>query len=126
MMKRACVLGSGSWGTALATVVAERGLDVALWSRDPEHSSLIAESRENKRFLPGVALPDSIRPTSDLAAAIDGADLILCVIPSTGVADLAEKVAAISPADINYDETLSTLRSVSFRCSTSSCNSYVV
>ena len=79
-MKSASVLGAGSWGTALATVLAERGLLVTLWCRDAEHAAQMAEARENARYLPGVTLADTISPTADLGAAAT-AELIVCVVP---------------------------------------------
>ena len=81
-MKRAAVLGAGAWGTALAKVLAEKGDHVALWTRKPEHAAAMAAARENQRYLPGFALPATLAPTSELAAALDGADLIVVVVPS--------------------------------------------
>lgn len=94
-MKRAAVIGAGSWGTALATVLAECGLDVSLWCRDPEQAKALAKTHENKRYLPGIALPENITPTDDLAQAAHGAELMLWVVPSTGIASVAEDLAAI-------------------------------
>jgi len=93
-MKRAAVLGAGSWGTALATVLAERGLPVSLWSRNDTHAAAINEAHENARYLPDVPLNKSITATADLGAAVAGADLIVCVVPSTGIAALADSLAA--------------------------------
>ena len=88
------VLGAGSWGTALATVLAERGLSTKLWSRDAGHADNLTKHRENRRYLPGIQLGDSIEPTANLADAVDGADLILSVVPSTGVHALADALAS--------------------------------
>lgn len=96
-MKSASVLGAGSWGTALATVLAERGLPVTLWCRDAEHAAQMAEARENARYLPGVTLADTISPTADLGAAAT-AELIVCVVPSTGVAAIAEQLSKAAPS----------------------------
>jgi glycerol-3-phosphate dehydrogenase (NAD(P)+) len=60
------VIGGGAWGTALAQVGAQGG-ETILWAREPEVVESIAAARENKAFLPGVPLSESIRPTSDLA-----------------------------------------------------------
>jgi glycerol-3-phosphate dehydrogenase (NAD(P)+) len=95
-MKSASILGAGSWGTALATVLAERGLPVTLWCRDAEHASQMAEARENARYLPGVTLADSISPTADLSVAA-AAELIVCVVPSTGVAAIADQLSKAAP-----------------------------
>ncbi|MFM7703346.1 MAG: NAD(P)H-dependent glycerol-3-phosphate dehydrogenase, partial [Rubrivivax sp.] len=62
------VLGAGAWGTALAACAAARH-QVLLWARDPAQAQALRESGTNARYLPGVALPASLRVTSDLAAA---------------------------------------------------------
>ena len=97
-MKNATVFCCGSWGTALSTVLAERGLEVKLWSRDPEEISDIVRDRENKRFLPGVPIADSIEPTADIELAAQS-ELLVSVLPSIGVADFAKKLAAASPPE---------------------------
>ena len=51
-METVSILGAGSWGTALATVVAEKGLDVTLWCRNSDHASQMAKIRENKLNIP--------------------------------------------------------------------------
>ncbi len=95
-MKNASVLGAGSWGTALATVLAERGMAVQLWCRDAAHAAQMASERQNQRYLPGVTLAQSITPTADLAAAAD-TELLVCVIPSTGIATIAERLRQTPP-----------------------------
>ena len=63
------VIGAGAWGTALALTAARAGRDVVLWARESEVVESIAANRENAAFLPGIALPDTIVATGDLAAA---------------------------------------------------------
>ncbi|MBP0466069.1 NAD(P)H-dependent glycerol-3-phosphate dehydrogenase [Roseomonas sp. PWR1] len=75
------VLGAGAWGTALALQAARAGRDVVLWARDPARAGEIAAARENTRYLPGAALPAAMAVTADAAAALDGAALVLCVVP---------------------------------------------
>jgi glycerol-3-phosphate dehydrogenase (NAD(P)+) len=60
------VLGAGGWGTALAVNAARTGQPVTLWARRPEVAARLAEVRENREYLPGILLPDSVRLTSDL------------------------------------------------------------
>ena len=79
---RLAVLGAGSWGTALAALAARNGISTVLWGRDPVQAEAIDRNHENPRYLPGVKLPESLRATSDMAAALDGATLILVVVPS--------------------------------------------
>ena len=76
------VLGAGSWGTALATLLARHGYPTTLWGRDAERVRAIDGAHENARYLPGVALPESLRATADLASAVSGAHWILVVTPS--------------------------------------------
>jgi glycerol-3-phosphate dehydrogenase (NAD(P)+) len=76
------VLGAGSWGTALAALLARHGFPTTLWGRDAERVRAIDGAHENARYLPGVALPDSLRATGDLAAAVADAQWILVVTPS--------------------------------------------
>ena len=76
------VLGAGSWGTALATLLARHGYPTVIWGRNDEQIEAIDQRHENPRYLPGVALTPSLRATTDLAAAVSGADLVLVVTPS--------------------------------------------
>jgi glycerol-3-phosphate dehydrogenase (NAD(P)+) len=81
-IQRAMVLGDGGWGTTLALLLARRGVQVALWSPFLEQSRELARARENRRFLPGVALPESIVFTADPFAATQGAELAVSAIPT--------------------------------------------
>jgi len=94
-MTRIAVLGAGSWGTALAEHLASKGLSVRLWVRKRELAEQIARTRENPRYLPGIKLPPSVSPTSDLREALADADLVLFVVPSHGLRDLAREVAPL-------------------------------
>ena len=76
------VLGSGSWGTALATLIARNGHATTIWGRDAAQVASIRDRHENTRYLPGIPLPESLAATGDLGAAVAGADLVLVVTPS--------------------------------------------
>lgn len=76
------VVGAGSWGTALAVQLARRGHAVRLWGRDGEAIERMAAEGVNVRYLPAVTLPVTLEPTTDLAAAVDGADDVVVVVPS--------------------------------------------
>jgi glycerol-3-phosphate dehydrogenase (NAD(P)+) len=91
--KKVGVIGGGSWGTALALVAAEAGRQTVLWAREPEVVDSIARRRQNTPFLPGIALPQTIRATSDLAEAAD-ADALLLVVPAQ---HLREALVALAP-----------------------------
>ncbi|MEV6927179.1 NAD(P)H-dependent glycerol-3-phosphate dehydrogenase [Dactylosporangium sp. NPDC051485] len=82
-IQRAAVLGSGSWGTAFAKVMADAGTpDVTIWSRRPELAAAIRDERHNPDYLPTMWLPDAVTATHDAQEAIDGADLVVLAVPS--------------------------------------------
>jgi glycerol-3-phosphate dehydrogenase (NAD(P)+) len=99
-MRRAAVIGAGSWGTAVAVLLARGGLDVQLGARTPERVEELIEDGENRRYLPGVPLPESIdvRPASAIELA--GLDLICLAIPSAqlpqAVGSIADRVSSRS------------------------------
>jgi len=76
------VVGAGSWGTALAKMLAESGHAVTLWAHNPEISRAINERHENPVYLAGFELPAALVGTSDLAEAVATKDLVLSVSPS--------------------------------------------
>ncbi|MFD0768545.1 NAD(P)H-dependent glycerol-3-phosphate dehydrogenase [Bacillus sp. CGMCC 1.60114] len=81
-MKKITVVGAGSWGTALAMVLADNGHDVRLWGNRVELMNEINEKHENSRYLPGVTLPASIVAYSSLEEALAGVDTVLLVVPT--------------------------------------------
>jgi len=93
MSHRIGVLGSGSWGTALAVHLAHTGHDVRLWARDPKLAAEMAAVRENRVYLPGVALPPSLMPTHDLAGSVVDAQFVVMAVPSHGVRAVARAAA---------------------------------
>jgi glycerol-3-phosphate dehydrogenase (NAD(P)+) len=76
------VIGGGSFGTALAKLLAELEHDVIVWIHNPQVARAVAEQRENKAYLPGVQLPASLRVTTAMEEAVTGRDLLLAVSPS--------------------------------------------
>jgi glycerol-3-phosphate dehydrogenase (NAD(P)+) len=78
------VLGAGSWGTALAMLLARNGLAVRLWDRDAGHIAAMTRQRTNQRYLPGIPLPDPVAPLAELDSALAGADFVLIAVPSAG------------------------------------------
>jgi glycerol-3-phosphate dehydrogenase (NAD(P)+) len=79
--ERIAVIGAGAWGTALALIAARAGRSVSLWAREPEVVEVIARTRQNAPFLPGIALPP-MDCTGDMAAATAGAQALLVVVPA--------------------------------------------
>ncbi len=83
-----CVLGAGSWGTALALALARSGKrHVCLYSRDKAHADAINQKRENTRYLPGIVLPDNIHVTSHVEEAITSIDACVYALPCVAVDD---------------------------------------
>ncbi len=93
MNKRAAVLVAGSWGTALASVLANNGYRVMLWTRNEQQAEAINQTRENSRFLPGVPLPEGLHATTSLQEALLGAELALFVAPSAAMREVAAQAA---------------------------------
>ena len=79
---RFAVLGAGSWGTALAMLLARNGHTVNLWSHNAEHAQQMQTQRCNSRYLPNLIFPENLNITADLKAAINAAEYILIVVPS--------------------------------------------
>lgn len=91
---RIAVLGGGAWGTALGLASVAAGRDTILWAREDDVVAGITQTGENKRFLPGVALPKALRVTGDLAEAAR-ADALLLVVPAQVLAGFARTLAPL-------------------------------
>ncbi len=91
------VLGAGSWGTALAILLARQGARVRLWGHQKEAVEALRRDRENREFLPGVAFPDSLTPTASLTESLEDADDILVVVPSHAFVEVVDQIAALRP-----------------------------
>ncbi|HEY7873392.1 MAG TPA: NAD(P)H-dependent glycerol-3-phosphate dehydrogenase [Rudaea sp.] len=91
-MKPVAVLGAGSWGTALAAVLARNGVATTLWGRDPAAIAQMAATRRNARYLPDLELPPTLALSADLAASVRGAGVVLIVTPSHAFAALLDRL----------------------------------
>jgi glycerol-3-phosphate dehydrogenase (NAD(P)+) len=92
---RVAVLGAGSWGTALASLLARHGVHTTLWGRDAAAMRRMAETRLNARYLPHSPLPEHLHYSADLAATIADVDWILVVTPSHAFRELIEMLAGL-------------------------------
>ncbi len=99
-MKRVAVIGAGAWGTALAMVARRAGQEAVLWAFEPEVVAGINSAHQNALYLPGIALDPALRATSDLAAAVTGADIVLLVSPAQHLRRLADTLAPNIPAKL--------------------------
>ncbi|MBD8576014.1 NAD(P)H-dependent glycerol-3-phosphate dehydrogenase [Pseudomonas syringae] len=79
------VLGGGSFGTAIANLLAQNGHQVRQWMRDPEQAQAIRENRENPRYLKGIKVLPGVEPVTDLADTLDACELIFVALPSSAL-----------------------------------------
>jgi glycerol-3-phosphate dehydrogenase (NAD(P)+) len=90
--KRIAVVGTGAWGTTLAVMLARTGRDVALCGRTEEEAAALRASRETRRFLPGVPLPDDLTVTSSLEQALDSCAMLMMVVPAQTMRENVRRV----------------------------------
>jgi glycerol-3-phosphate dehydrogenase (NAD(P)+) len=86
-MSRVAVMGSGSWGTAFAMILADAGGDVVMWSRDADLARQINDEHVNERYHPGIRLPSGLHATSDAREALEGAPLVVLAVPAQSLRD---------------------------------------
>lgn len=86
-MNNICVLGGGSWGTALSLVLAKKGYNIDIWLRDERECHNINENRENTKYLKGIFLPKNINATNDIEKAVSKKKIIVLAVPTHGVRD---------------------------------------
>ena len=91
--ERIAVVGGGSWGTAFAAMLSERHGEISLWVREPEVCSAILSHRENRAFLPGVRLPEAVRPTTELVPALSGRRIVALAVPSQYLREVGQRCA---------------------------------
>ena len=72
-MKKVTVIGSGSWGTALAVMLAKNDHEIMIWSRRQDAVDELINDRKNERYLPGIVIPENIKATTDRESAVEGA-----------------------------------------------------
>ncbi|WP_456464693.1 NAD(P)H-dependent glycerol-3-phosphate dehydrogenase [Persephonella sp.] len=86
------VLGSGSWGTALAQAFSEKFENVFIWGRNPEEIDSINKKRENPRYLPDIPLKKNIQGSGDINFVIERGDIIIVAVPTQSIRDLLKKI----------------------------------
>ncbi|OGV83630.1 MAG: glycerol-3-phosphate dehydrogenase [Lentisphaerae bacterium RIFOXYB12_FULL_65_16] len=97
------VLSDGAWGTALAITLVQNGHDVVQWGPFPDYLLEMRERRENVRYLPGPKLPAALRQEPDLAAAVQGAELLVLALPAQYLRGLLARLDALNlPASVTY------------------------
>ncbi|HZJ83912.1 MAG TPA: NAD(P)H-dependent glycerol-3-phosphate dehydrogenase [Syntrophomonadaceae bacterium] len=95
-MSKITVIGAGSWGTAQAILLAKNRHQVSLWGRLEDNILEVEETRENKRFLPGVILPENLEITDDLLAAVDNSKMLILAVPAQAIREILHKLKTIA------------------------------
>ncbi len=97
-MSQIAVIGAGAWGTGLAIVLGRKGAhQVRLWAHEPDVCDSINQQHVNEKFLPGRVIPESVSATNDLAAALEGAQILVSVMPSQHCRVLFRKMCSHIP-----------------------------
>ncbi|MDD5277207.1 MAG: NAD(P)-dependent glycerol-3-phosphate dehydrogenase [Methylovulum sp.] len=100
MNKKIAILGSGSWGTALAILAAKNGCQTLLWGHNPAHIAALVEERQNRRYLPGVPFPGTLNLTSDLRDCVAFNSPLLLVVPSHAFETTLRKLKPLVADDV--------------------------
>ena len=90
-MKKIVVIGAGSWGTALSLTLAKNGHEIVLWEYDKAQAELLRTTRENKKYLGGITLPDNITVVSDEKELLHNAVMVVFSIPSQILRSVVKK-----------------------------------
>lgn len=99
-MSEIAVIGAGAWGTGIAIVLGRKGTHrVRLWVHETDVCESISQRRVNERFLPGCAIPEFVTATNDLASALDGAQIVVSVMPSQHCRGLFQRMRSLIPLD---------------------------
>ncbi len=91
-MANVTVLGAGSWGTALAMVLCDNHHRVRLWTHNERHKIEMERTKQNKKYLPDVTLPDELEFEHDLSEALHSVDVIILVVPTKAIRETCKKI----------------------------------
>jgi glycerol-3-phosphate dehydrogenase (NAD(P)+) len=94
-IEKVAVIGAGSWGTALAMVLADNGHEVRLWGHNEAQINEINQNHTNKKYLPGIELSPEIKGYSSLKEALDGLDIIVLAVPTKAIREVLRKIVAV-------------------------------
>lgn len=125
-VQKIAIIGAGSWGTALALLLGNKGHIIHLWGHRHEHVDAILREGQNSRYLPGFTLSDNIYPTTDLSKAVADASIICMVVPSHGYRMVFEQLLQYAPLDAVFvsatkgieNATLNTMTQIMVQCAT--------
>lgn len=91
-MEKVCVLGAGSWGSALALVLAKKGYEVIMWTLSKEQADKINKTKENIDYLPGILLPNNISVTTNIEEALKDSKIIVLAVPSQAIRSVSSQI----------------------------------
>ncbi len=94
--QQAAIIGAGSWGTALALLLAHKGIETRLWGHRSEHIKLLQQEGENRAYLPGFHFPATLHPEESLEETVAGAGVIVMVVPSHAYRQVFSRVSALA------------------------------
>lgn len=92
---KVAIVGGGSFGTAIANIVADNGHDVCLWMRNAERVAEVNEQHSNSAYLPDISLNPALRASTDLAETVKGCDVVFVAVPSKSCRDVARQLAPL-------------------------------
>ena len=103
-MKKICVLGAGSWGSALALSLAKKGYNVMMWTLSQGQADKINTIKENIDYLPGVLFPNNIKLTTNIEEAVSDSRLIILAVPSQAIRSVCKQIKEfVKPNQILVD-----------------------
>ena len=91
-MQKMCVIGAGSWGSALALSLHKNNHKVFMWTRDVDQVKEIRDTKENSKFLPGVIFPDDLIVSNDLEEVIKDSEIVVLAVPSQAVRSVSKQI----------------------------------
>src|SRR5437870_649171 len=97
-MSKVCVLGAGSWGTALANLLAKKEYDVTIWSFESEVTDSINKRHQNEKYLKSIALRGNLQATSSIEEAVSNANVVVSVTPAQHVRKVLEQASPLLDA----------------------------
>ncbi|HUP89010.1 MAG TPA: NAD(P)-binding domain-containing protein, partial [Longimicrobiales bacterium] len=100
MNEKVAVLGAGSWGTALANLLAKKDYPVTMWSFEPEVTDTINNAHQNEKYMSGIPLHDGLKATSDVREAVRSASVVVSVTPAQHVRRVLQDAAGAMRNDV--------------------------
>lgn len=95
-----CIIGAGSWGTAISALLAKKGHDVFLWARESEIAEAINNKNANPRYLKNIILPKNVTASSDIAEVMQGSGLVVLAVPSHVVREIVKQINGFLKSDM--------------------------